>query len=209
MWCTATTSRTEVTPAEKQRFLDVYEKEHATTMRVLRAFPAEQAELRPHAQCKTARELAWVFVIERGLGTLVFDDVFASGGPSGETPKAPESWDAVLTALEQAHVQFRDLVRSMPEDKLGQPVKFFVAPKKLGDVRRMDFAWFLLHDQIHHRGQFSIYLRMAGGKVPSIYGPTADEAMKLGARHSALGCARSPGRRAAGRGRAPRAEDRL
>ena len=29
-------------------------------------------------------------------------------------------------------------------------------------------------DQIHHRGQFSIYLRMAGGKVPSIYGPSAD-----------------------------------
>ena len=25
------------------------------------------------------------------------------------------------------------------------------------------------------RGQFSVYLRMAGGKVPSIYGPSADE----------------------------------
>ena len=175
MASTATSARTDVSSAEKQRFLEVYEREHATTMRVLRAFPAEQAELRPHALCKTARELAWVFVIERGLGTLVFDDVFASGGPSGETPKAPDSWDAVMGALEQAHVQFRDLVRSMPEAKLGQTVKFFVAPKTLGDVRRMDFAWFLLHDQIHHRGQFSFYLRMAGAKVPSIYGPTADE----------------------------------
>ena len=174
MASTATTTRT-VSAAEKQRFLEVYEREHATTMRVLRALPAQQAELRPHPMCKTARELAWVFVIERGLGTLVFDDVFASGGPSGETPKAPDSWDAVLTALEQAHVQFRDLVRSTPETQLGQPVKFFVAPKKLGDVTRMDFAWLLLHDQIHHRGQFSIYVRMAGGKVPSIYGPTADE----------------------------------
>jgi uncharacterized damage-inducible protein DinB len=36
-------------------------------------------------------------------------------------------------------------------------------------------AWMILSDQIHHRGQFSVYLRMAGGKVPSIYGPTADE----------------------------------
>ena len=175
MASTATTSRTEVSPSEKQRFLEVYEREHETTMRVLRAFPPEQAEMRPHAMCKSARELAWTFVIERGLGTLVFDDVFASGGPSGETPKAPDSWDAVLTALEQAHVQFRDLVRATPEQKLAQPAKFFVAPKKLGDVRRMDFAWFLLHDQIHHRGQMSVYLRMAGAKVPSIYGPTADE----------------------------------
>ena len=28
---------------------------------------------------------------------------------------------------------------------------------------------------VHHRGQFSVYLRMADGKVPSIYGPSADE----------------------------------
>ena len=33
----------------------------------------------------------------------------------------------------------------------------------------------LLLDHIHHRGQFTIYSRMAGGKVPQIYGPSADE----------------------------------
>jgi uncharacterized damage-inducible protein DinB len=32
-----------------------------------------------------------------------------------------------------------------------------------------------LMDQIHHRGQFSVYLRLAGARVPSVYGPTADE----------------------------------
>jgi len=35
--------------------------------------------------------------------------------------------------------------------------------------------WFMLLDSIHHRGQLSVYVRMAGGKVPSIYGPSADE----------------------------------
>lgn len=43
------------------------------------------------------------------------------------------------------------------------------------DQMSMDLLWFLLFDEIHHRGQFSIYLRMADGKVPSIYGPSADE----------------------------------
>jgi len=33
----------------------------------------------------------------------------------------------------------------------------------------------MLLDQIHHRGQLSIYMRIAGAKVPSIYGPSADE----------------------------------
>ena len=27
----------------------------------------------------------------------------------------------------------------------------------------------------HHRGQLSVYLRLAGGRVPSIYGPSADD----------------------------------
>jgi uncharacterized damage-inducible protein DinB len=33
----------------------------------------------------------------------------------------------------------------------------------------------MLHDQIHHRGQLTVYVRMAGGMVPSIYGPSADD----------------------------------
>jgi uncharacterized damage-inducible protein DinB len=171
----ASTATPASTSTPKQQFLEVYEQEHEKTMRVLRAYPADKAELRPHAMCKTARELAWVFAVERRLGAMAFNNAFASGMPSGRPPEAPGSWDAVIDAIEQGHKEFRDLVRSTPDDKLDQTVKFFVGPKTLGDVRRMDLLWFLLHDQIHHRGQMSIYLRMAGGKVPSIYGPSADE----------------------------------
>ena len=35
--------------------------------------------------------------------------------------------------------------------------------------------WIGLFDAIHHRGQLSVYLRPMGGKVPSIYGPSADD----------------------------------
>ncbi|MDA1080285.1 MAG: hypothetical protein O2973_01210 [Gemmatimonadetes bacterium] len=38
-----------------------------------------------------------------------------------------------------------------------------------------EICWFMLHDTIHHRGQLSVYLRAMGAKVPSIYGPSADE----------------------------------
>ena len=163
------------TPSAKQQYLNVYEEEHARTMRVLRAFPAEQSELRPHPKLKTARELAWIFALERGLSTMVMNDAFAKGGPSGETPKAPDTWDAVLAAVEKTHRDFGEFVRGLPEEKLDQTVKFFTGPKTLADVRRMDFLWFIVHDEIHHRGQFSVYLRIAGGKVPSIYGPSGDE----------------------------------
>ena len=32
------------------------------------------------------------------------------------------------------------------------------------NMRRLDMAWAVLFDLIHHRGQFSVYVRMAGGK---------------------------------------------
>lgn len=162
--------------SEKQRFLETYEQEHARTMRVLRAYPRDKLDLRPHPRCNTAREVAWIFVLERGLGAKVMEDAFAKGIPSGaQSPKAPESWDALLAALEKAHQDFGALVASLSDGTLNETVKFMVGPKQLGDWRRLDFLWFLLHDQIHHRGQFTIYLRMADGKVPSVYGPSGDE----------------------------------
>ena len=36
---------------------------------------------------------------------------------------------------------------------------------------------FVLNHMIHHRGQLSVYLRLQNVPVPSIYGPSADEAM--------------------------------
>jgi uncharacterized damage-inducible protein DinB len=162
-------------PSPKEQFLEAYEREHATTVKVLRAYPTDQLELRPAPRSKTARELAWIFVMERRLGTHLMNDAFATGASGGPPPEPPESWDELLAALENAHREFGDLVRGLPDDELMGTVKFFVAPHTLGDFTRLQVLWFLLCDQIHHRGQFSVYLRIAGAKVPSIYGPTADE----------------------------------
>jgi uncharacterized damage-inducible protein DinB len=159
----------------KEQFLRAYQREHETTMRVLRAFPADRMDFRPHEHSKSARELAWVFAAERGLGMMVFNNAFANGMPQGEAPEPPATWDEILAGIEAAHDEFGDTIRQLPDAQLAEQVRFFTAPRTMGDVSRMEFAWFLLHDEIHHRGQFSIYLRMVGAKVPSIYGPTRDE----------------------------------
>jgi len=162
--------------SKKQAFLSTYDREHATTMRVLRAYPKDKLDLRPHPKSNSARELAWTFVLERGLGVKVWHDEFAKGVPAGsQTPTAPEAWDELLGALEKATKDFRALVESAPEEALEEKVHFFTAPKTMGEITRHDWIWFLLHDEIHHRGQFTVLLRMADGRVPSIYGPSADE----------------------------------
>jgi uncharacterized damage-inducible protein DinB len=159
----------------KERFLEAYDREHETTMRILRAYPEDKQELRPHPRLKNARELAFVFVLERGLGTKVWHDEMVKSGVSGKAPEAPAQLSEVIAALEKANADFRELVSKATDEELQQEVHFFVAPKTMGEYTRIDWIWFLLHDQIHHRGQFSVYLRMADGKVPSIYGPSGDE----------------------------------
>jgi len=159
----------------KDAFLRTFDEEHARTMRLLRAYPTDKLELRPHAMSKTARELAWVFVLESMLAGTIWRDEFAKRSPSGKPPAAPENWNEILSAIEKHHKEMADMVRNASEEDLRTKVHFFVGPKTMGELTRIDMLWFLLHDQIHHRGQFSIYQRMAGGKMPSIYGPTADE----------------------------------
>ena len=162
-------------PTPKQQFLNAYEREHETTMKVLRAFPPEKSELQPHPKSKPARELAWIFTLERGLGKAGLNNAFASGQVGGGPPPAPEKWEDVVDAAEKSHAEFREVFNSFTDEQLLEPIKFFAGPKTLVDVPRIEFAWFLLCDEIHHRGQLSVYLRMAEGKVPSIYGPSLDE----------------------------------
>jgi uncharacterized damage-inducible protein DinB len=171
---TPTPTQKQAATGPRQQFLDICEKEHATTMRVLRAYPTDKLDLKPHAMCKDARTLAWMFAAEPAMMERALTTGLDFSAPSS-FPQPPDSFDAILSAIEDGHQRVVRLVTNMRDEEMHDTIKFFVAPKTLGDVAKGQFLWMLLHDQIHHRGQFSIYLRMAGGKVPSIYGPTADE----------------------------------
>jgi uncharacterized damage-inducible protein DinB len=158
----------------KQQFLDSFERESAKTLQVLRALPAEQSELRPHARAKSARELAFTFIIEQSMLTKALTDQPMFSG-SGGPPTAPNDLQAILTQFQNDQRALLDLIRKTPEKKFSTTLQFPTGPGQMGDWSKMAFAWFILSDQIHHRGQFSVYVRMAGGKVPSIYGPSLDE----------------------------------
>jgi uncharacterized damage-inducible protein DinB len=156
---------------EKDQFLSTMEREFPVTMRVLKAFPAGRSDLKPTAKCRSAKELAWTFVIEQKASEQALDGAINLA----KMPTAPDSLPEVIATYERSHKAFTERVKKTPEADLNKTVKFFVGPKQMGDVRKMDVLWFMLMDAVHHRGQMSVYLRMADAKVPSIYGPSADE----------------------------------
>jgi len=159
-------------PSPKQQFIDSLQREHEKTRRVIEAYPADQGEFRPHPRSSNARQLVWTFAVEERLILAALKDQLKLGGGF---PPAPESWEEVVSAFKQAHKDVAAALAAARDDEFAGTVKFFTAQKTMGDLPKMEFFWFMLCDQIHHRGQLSVYLRMAGGKVPSIYGPSADE----------------------------------
>lgn len=174
------TETTGLTPAPyrlgtREQFLDAFEREHAVTMRVLRALPAGSEALRPAERSHTAHELAAIFLMEQSLAERALTTGLDWSAPPPPAPPAPDTIDGLADAFDQAHERVAVLVREMSDEDLQETVPFPVAPGTMGDWPRLQFLWLMLMDQIHHRGQLSVYLRMAGGRVPSIYGPSGDE----------------------------------
>ncbi len=162
----------QTTPTEKDMFLQSFQHECETTLKILKAYPANKADFKPHEKSRSARELAWTFVNEQALAEDALKGKIDFSQPS---PKPPSDYSAVIAAFENACRRTMTNVANTDVDKLNETVQFPIGPGKMGDLRRADVLWTTLMDQVHHRGQFSVYLRMAGAKVPSIYGPSADE----------------------------------
>lgn len=157
--------------SEKDMFVQGWEKEFATTMKVLRAYPGSKLELKPASSSRSAKELAWALV----GGEMLVDGILKGDINAGSPPAPPSSMDEIIRAYEQTHREMVPKVRKLADTEYQKPIKFITGPGTMGDIPRNQVLWFLLMDSIHHRGQFSVYLRMAGGKVPSIYGPSGDE----------------------------------
>jgi hypothetical protein len=162
---------TTQTTTEKEAFIATFEREYQTTLNVLRAYPAAKSDLKPAEKLKTARELGWMLVLNQS----VLVPVMAGDLRPGTLPGPPATWDEVLPAFEREHRTTMSKLQELDEQQLQGTVKMPVGPGQMGDVRIGEALWFFLSDTIHHRGQFTVYLRLAGGKVPSVYGPSADE----------------------------------
>jgi uncharacterized damage-inducible protein DinB len=166
------TLMTSAPPSPKQQYLAALERESAVTLKVLRAYPAQHSEMRPHPTSRSARELAWVFVLELGAAMAAVQDTLKL---PPDQPAPPATLAEIIAAYERTVQQMQELLRQTSDEVVAAPVKFFTGPRTLGDVPRIEILNLMLNDAIHHRGQLSVYLRMTGSRVPSIYGPSGDE----------------------------------
>ena len=165
---TATTPTTE-----REHYLAAFRREYETTRRVLNAFPAAKAQYKPSERSPAANQVAWTLVASQ----MVIEPILTTPKLEPKAPPAPPAdWKQLTEAFEQALAAAKTRLKAMTDAEFNSSIVMPIGPGgATAPVRRADALWMMLFDTVHHRGQFSVYLRAAGGKVPSIYGPSGDE----------------------------------
>lgn len=152
----------------KEELLKLATKEFSTTITMMRAFPTDQDTFRVHERSSDARKLMSTFVFELYLTSAhVFGDVLDR---EKFTNYKPATLGDIIADFQRESAIVLQRFEALPEEQLNTEVEFAQQQFRLDR-----FFLMMICDQIHHRGQLSVYVRLAGGKVPSIYGPSADD----------------------------------
>lgn len=160
----------------KKTFSDI-EHELATTRRVLERIPEDRLTWKPHPRSMTigglgqhiANIVYWMVV------TLTQEEYDLATGPSvlGE----PADRDEVLQRFEKNAADFRSALEKIDDAALLETWTLrngdqIILQQSRAEVLRSA----CISHHVHHRGQLSVFLRLLDIPVPSIYGPSADEA---------------------------------
>ncbi len=163
-----------------QSFLGEFDHELATTRKIISRIPDDKLGWKPHETSMTTGDLAshLAEMYTWGGATMKADelDLAPPGGQKWEAFKGKTTAE-ILARLDAGSASTKAAIAAATDDAVwmktwtlksgGQPI---MSMPRVACIRSM-----VMNHIVHHRGQLSVYLRMMGISVPSIYGPSADE----------------------------------
>lgn len=163
-----------------QALLPELDREIATTRKVLERIPMDRFDWKPHERSFSMGELGnhAAQVPVWGVQTLATErmDLEPEEGPRPRPPVA-RTVEELLQTFDEGSSSFRNAVERASDEELMTPWTLLRKGQTLFTLPRMAvIRTMFLNHLIHHRGQLSVYLRLNDVPVPSIYGPSADEA---------------------------------
>jgi uncharacterized damage-inducible protein DinB len=156
--------------------LPEFDREMGLTRRVLECVPDSQFGWRPHPTSVTLGGLAehlacipqwavWTMTETRHERTTEKPDGYQS----------PATCDAILVMFDHHLKAGRPAIVGKTDPELQAPWTLLIEGKAMFTMPKVTVLRnFLLNHTIHHRGQLTVYLRMLGVALPSIYGPSGD-----------------------------------
>ena len=159
-------------------FVAQLEREAEISRRALARVPEGRQDWKPHEKSMAFGYLSTlVATMPSWVAFTVAQDELDLNPPGGGGYKAP-SWSTnaeLLQVHERSVAEGRDALGSASEDQLLKPWRLLVAGRTVAENPRHVVLADTFTHLAHHRGQLTVYLRLNGVPVPSVYGPTADD----------------------------------
>jgi uncharacterized damage-inducible protein DinB len=154
----------------REFYIDRQQAELPLFLKVFKALPPGSDTYKPAPDSPTAGQVVWT--VANGMRASL--DVAIHFKVEWKALAAPPLEDMVKI-YEQCSRDLVHRVSRMDDHAWNRDAQFYHEGKLVSQQPAGRFLWFILFDAIHHRGQLSAYLRPMGARVPSIYGPSADE----------------------------------
>jgi uncharacterized damage-inducible protein DinB len=153
-----------------------FERELTTTRRFLDRLPEERLAWQPHEKSMTAGQLA-LHIAQAPAGVLRLAQVDEANPPNFSADRQqPATLREVFDALDATVAFVRQNLLQVDDRRMGQEFRVVQSGRTIMAMPRSDFLRsIMLNHWYHHRGQFGVYLRQLGARVPSSYGPSGDE----------------------------------
>ena len=160
-----------------ETYLAEFEQESIATRKFLERLPEDKLMWKPHEQSMTAGQLALHIAISPGAVVTIGElDEYQIPGLQQSNPQ-PESTKQVIETFESSFDTVREKLPKFTDERMQAIWRMTQGGRELMAIpRAMMLRSILLNHTYHHRGQFGVYLRLLGAKVPSSYGPSGDEA---------------------------------
>lgn len=161
----------------REFFIRRWSQEYPAFVDVCKALPAAKLDYRPHPDSRSAGELVALIVsVEHSCIELCSTGRTSyASSLRWHTANAFTPLEEMTAAYENWHRMLAEKLNNLDDAAWNRPAwlirgqQEIILKDTIGGL-----LWIALFDTVHHRGQLSTYIRPMGGKVPSIYGPSAD-----------------------------------
>ena len=159
-------------------FIKLLETEAPISRRVLEQVPEGKADWKPHEKSMPMGYLATlVATMPDWIAMMIRQDSLDLKPTSGAgyKPPATDTKAKLLAAADDAAAHAREALRSTNDTFLETKWQLLVGGHVVDENPRHTAIASTFTHLGHHRGQLTVYLRLNDAKVPSIYGPSADD----------------------------------
>lgn len=149
------------------------ERETPTTREALKRVPEGRSDWRPHPKSMPLGYLSSLIATMFGWMATMIESEYLDLA-DGVAPTASTEAER-LALFEKSVSDARQALSNTTDDHLMKLWQLRVGGKVVDEKPRYIMIGDTFSHLAHHRGQLTVYLRLNGQPVPSIYGPTADE----------------------------------